>query len=94
MQIGSVVHQLSVVNVHGPNGSNSRFFATLGSLISGIGDLRCLIISGDFNSQLGSRMLTVEEQGLIGKFVGHENFNENGQQMRFFLNIHSCCKEH
>lgn len=61
----------------------------MGALIGGLKDPRSLIIAGDFNSQLGFIDPTTDESALIGKFVGHDLFNENGQQMRFFLNLHS-----
>lgn len=87
-QTASGCHTLNVANVHGPNQKNAGFFSGLGSLVSGLKDSRNLLIAGDFNSQLGFSNLAVNEKSLIGKYVGHELFNENGQQMRFFLNLH------
>lgn len=75
--------------MHGPNQNNARFFSRLGTLLGELASLHQLIILGDFNSQLANVGLTEEEKQLIGTSVGHNSFNENGSQMRFFLGLHS-----
>lgn len=48
-----------------------------------------LLIAGDFNSHLSSSSLSPDEAQLIGKYAGHENFNENGLQMKLFIRLHT-----
>lgn len=79
------------MNVHGPNQRNDKFFAKLGALMSELPDVRRLLIAGDFNSHLSSTGLADNEKLLIGKYAGHNTFNENGQQMRLFINLHDLC---
>lgn len=75
--------------MHGPNNQNAGFFGKLGALINELPDHHRTLIAGDFNCQLGSVGLTSCEQKLIGKFVGHREFNSNGLQMRHFVNLHN-----
>lgn len=78
-----------IVNAHGPNRNAESFFTRLGELLNQLPGNRYLIVAGDFNSHLSSRNLTADEAVLIGRFAGHEQFNENGEQMRMFLNLYS-----
>lgn len=54
-----------------------------------IRDRQRLIIAGDFNSQVSNKNLATEESALIGKYAAHDTFNENGLQMRLFINLYS-----
>lgn len=78
-----------IINAHGPNQNAEHFFEDLGRLVSQLSDTRYLIAAGDFNSHLTNNNLTADEAKLIGKFAGHDQFNENGQQMRMFLNLYT-----
>lgn len=80
---------MDVINVHGPNHSVDSFFSTLGTVIGKLQSPYRLLVAGDFNSHLSCSNLSSDEAQLIGKYAGHDHFNENGLQMRLFLRLHT-----
>lgn len=85
----SKISKLVILNVHGPNRKADHFFSRLGTAINNLKQIKNILVAGDFNSQLGQVHRETYEASLIGKFVGHDNFNENGCQMRMFLNLYN-----
>lgn len=83
-----VSRQITVLNVHAPNKGTSTYLGRLGSFITGCGSKRSLIIAGDFNSHLAYEDATESERGLLGKITCHQETNESGVQLRYFLMRH------
>ena len=48
-----------------------------------------LLIVGNWNAQIGKNSITEEDQKLIGKELGFEKCNENGEEFKMFLHIHN-----
>lgn len=66
----------------------TSFFADLGGLISAL-DVQRVIVAGDFNCHLSCSNLSSSEKLLIGRYAAHNQFNENGMQMRLFLGLYT-----
>ncbi|XP_058449213.1 uncharacterized protein LOC131429181 [Malaya genurostris] len=80
--------ELIIINVHGPNKGAGSFFNRLGQLIDKDFIRENAIILGDWNAQIGIGSLTAEDSTVIGKELGFEKDNENGEEFKMFLHIH------
>lgn len=77
-----------LVNVHGPNKKAHNFFSNLSTKIDKDHIKSKLILLGDWNAQIGKEALEVGDEKYVGKKLGFEECNENGEDFKIFLQIH------
>ncbi|XP_058827778.1 uncharacterized protein LOC131687699 [Topomyia yanbarensis] len=80
--------ELVLVNVHGPNKKAFNFLSSIGAIVdrNHLGDK--LLVVGDWNAQIGKDSVTEEDSRCIGKELGFNNRNDNGEEYNMFLHIH------
>lgn len=78
-------NRLILINVHAPNVKQNTFLSNLQSLVSNQRYFKNLIVLGDFNAQLGLKDLSKEDEKYIGKELGHDVSNANGDMLKLFL---------
>lgn len=74
-----------IINIHAPNVKQAAFLSKLNEITANEKDRKHLLVVGDFNAQLGINDMNQEDEKWIGKMIGHDKCNDNGETFKIFL---------